>query len=133
MLKKFKVIFTVLAVLVMMSGAYAFAAANTIAESAAGYASATVPGYTVGTIIYDLDAADPTIVDAITFNIAPTTGAQPAVTVKVQTTTGGPWTTCVITAIASPNMLATCTYGALTVASVTNLNIVASSTTDPAP
>jgi hypothetical protein len=132
MTKNIKVILIVLAALVVAGSAYAFAAANVVPDTAAGYAASTVSGYTVSNIVYDLDATDPTMVDAIKFNIAPTSGSVVAALVKVQTATGGTWTNCTLTAGTAPSMSATCTYGTLAVADITALNVVASSTTDPA-
>lgn len=133
MFPNFKTLLIVLAVLVVAAGVYAFAAQNTIADSAAGYKASTVPGYTVTNIVYDLDATDPTIVDAITFDIAPSSGSVVAATVKIQTATGGSWTDCSLSAGTPPTMHATCTFGSLALADVTALNVVASSSTDPAP
>ena len=128
MFRNFKVLLLVLATLVIAGSAYAFAAQNTIADSAAGYKASVVPGYTVTNIVYDLDDTDPTTVDAITFDIAPTTGSAAAAIVKVQTEDAGTWTDCTLLGTA-----ATCTYGSLLLEDVTALNVVASSTTDPAP
>ena len=132
MFRNFKVLLLVLAILVIAGSAYAFAAQNTIADSAAGYKASVVPGYTVTNIVYDLDATDPTIVDAITFDVAPTSGSAAAALVKVQTENGGNWTDCTLSG-AGPSKAATCTYGSLALEDVTALNVVASSTTDPAP
>jgi hypothetical protein len=132
MFRNFKVLVFVLVILVIAGSAYAFAAQNTIADSAAGYKASVVPGYAVTSIVYDLDATDPTLVDAITFNIAPTSGSAAAALVKLQTASGGAWTDCTLSG-AGPSKAATCTYGALQLENVTALNIVASSTTDPAP
>ena len=129
MFRNFKVLLLVLAILVIAGSAYAFAAQNTIADSAGGYKASTVPGYAVTNIAYDLDGIDPTIVDAITFDIAPSSGSAAAVIVKVQTASGGAWTDCTLSG-AGPSKSATCTYGALLLENVTALNIVASSTTD---
>ena len=126
MSQNLKVILFVLAILVIGGSAYAFAASNTIADSAAGYAGVAVPGYDVTNIVYDLDATDPTIVDEITFDIAPLSGSAAAVTVMVQTEAAGSWTTCPVA-----SGTATCTFGSLAVADVTALNIVASSSTNP--
>ncbi len=133
MLGNFKVVFLVLAIIIIAGSAYAFAAQNTIADSAAGYKASVVPGYTVTNIVYDLDATDPTIVDAIKFDIAPTSGTVVAAIVKVQTATGGAWTDCALTAGTPPSEAVTCTFGSLQLDQVTALNIVASSSTDPAP
>jgi hypothetical protein len=131
MFRNFKVLLLVLAILVIAGSAYAFAASNTVPASAGGYAGTTVPGYTVTNLVYDLDSADPSIVDAITFDISPTSGSSAAVVVKVQTAAGGAWTNCTLVAGVAPAKSATCTYGSLALADVTALNIVASSTTDP--
>lgn len=133
MLRNFKVLFITLALIVTAGSAYAFAAANTVPDSAAGYKANVVPGYTVSNIVYDLDATDPTLVDAITFDVAPSSGTVVAALVKLQTATAGSWTDCTLVAGTAPSMSATCTYGALQLANVTALNIVASSSADPAP
>lgn len=132
MFRSFKVLVLVVAILVVAGSAYAFAAANTVPDSAAGYKASTVSGYTVTNIVYDLDADDPTIVDAIKFDIAPSTGSLAAALVKVQTETGGSWTNCSLSGTGSSRAV-TCTFGTLALDDVTALNVVASSTTDPAP
>ena len=133
MFRNFKVMFIALVVIVVAASAYAFAAQNTVPDSAAGYKANVIPGYTVTNIVYDLDATNPTLVDAITFDIAPTSESVIAAIVKVQTADGGSWADCVLVAGVAPSMEVTCTYGALELADVTALNIVASSSTDPAP
>jgi hypothetical protein len=133
MFRNFKVLLVVLVLIVATAGAYAFAAANTVPDSAAGYAASVVPGYTVTSIVYDLDATDPTVVDLITFDISPTSGDVVAAIVKVQTAAAGSWTNCTLEAGTPPAMEVTCTYGSLDLADITALNIVASSSADPAP
>src|SRR5919109_5118409 len=112
MFRNFKVVLFVLAILVIGGSAYAFAAQNTVASSAAGYKASTVPGYTVTNIAYDLDATDPTTVDAITFDIAPSSGSAAAALVKLQTESGGTWTDCTLSGSGSSRSV-TCTYGSL--------------------
>lgn len=131
MLRNIKVLLFAFVVLAVAGSAYAFAAQNTVPDSAAGYKGTTVPGYTVTNLVYDLDATDPKTVDAITFDIAPSSGSSEAVVVKVQTQSGGTWTDCSLAAGTPPSQSATCTFGALLLEDVTELNIVASSTTDP--
>jgi len=133
MFRNFKVLLFALAIVIIAGGAYAFAAANTVEDSAAGYKASVVPGYDVTGIVYDLDATDPTLVDEITFAISPSSGAVVAAIVKVQTETGGAWTNCTLAAGTPPSMDVTCTYGTLELIDVTALNIVASSSADPAP
>jgi hypothetical protein len=132
MFRNFKALLFVFAILVIAGSAYAFAAQNTIADSAAGYKASVVPGYSVTNIVYDLDDTDPTTVDAVTFDIAPSSGSAAAAIVKVQTANAGSWTDCSLSG-AGPSKAVTCTYGSLLLEDVTALNVVASSTTDPAP
>jgi len=121
----------VLVLIVAAGSVYAFAATNTVPDSAAGYKANVIPGYTVSNIVYDLDTTDPTLVDAITFDIAPSSGTVIAAIAKLQTATGGDWEDCTLVAGVAPSMEVTCTYGALELIDVTALNIVASSTLDP--
>jgi hypothetical protein len=122
-----------LAIIVIAGSAYAFAATNTVPDSAAGYQASVVPGYTVTDIVYDLNATDPTMVDNITFAIAPSSGSVVAALVKVQTADTGTWKDCTLATGTGSSMNVTCTYGALALVDVTALNIVASSSLDPAP
>lgn len=133
MSRNIKVMFVVVAVLALAGAAYGFAAANSVEKSAAGYTANVVSGYTVSNIVYKLDATTPTTVDAITFTIAPTTSGDPdAKTVYLQTALSGPWTACVVTTDTTTTVV--CTPSALpSVTSVTAMNIVASSSIQPAP
>ncbi len=130
MFRNFKVLLFALAIVIIAGGAYAFAATNTVDDSAAGYKASVVPGYTVTNIAYDLNATDPTLVDNITFLISPSSGTVVAAVVKVQTVTGGAWTNCVLVAGTAPSMTVTCTPVGLELIDVTALNIVASSSAD---
>ena len=131
MFRNFKVLLLVLVVVVIAGSAYAFAAQNTVADSAAGYKASVVPGYTVTSIAYDLNATDPTLVDKITFLAAPSTGTLVAALAKIQTVTAGAWTSCVLVAGTAPSMTVTCTTTGLPIADITALNIVVSSSVDP--
>jgi hypothetical protein len=130
MFRNFKVLLIVFVAIIIAGSAYAFAATNTVPDSAAGYKANVVPGYTVTNIAYDLDATDPTVVDKVTFAIAPSSGAVVASIVKLQTATGGTWTDCTLVAGTAPSMNVTCTYGSLDLIDLTALNIVASSSAD---
>ena len=130
MFRNFKVLLVVLVAIIVAASAFAFAAQNTVADSAAGYKANVVPGYTVTNIAYDLDATDPTVVDKVTFAIAPSSGTVVAAIVKLQTATGGTWTDCTLAAGTAPSMNVTCTYGSLDLVDLTALNIVASSSED---
>jgi hypothetical protein len=126
MFRNIKIILAVLAIIIVAAGAYAFAAQNVVPDSAAGYVAATVDGYDITNVVYDLNTTDPTVVDAITFDIAPLSGTAAAVTVKVQAIDGGAWNDCSVSA-----GVVTCTYGSLNVVDIDALNIVASSSLDP--
>ena len=135
MFRNFKVLLTVLVVIAVAGSAYAFAATNTVPDSAAGYKANVVPGYTVTDIVYDLNVTTPTLVDKITFKVGPSSGTVDAAIVKLQTATSGSWTDCTLGTAVSHVIPVTCTYTDPTLAlvDVTALNIVASSSLDPAP
>jgi hypothetical protein len=123
MVRNFKVLLVVLVVIVIAGGAYAFAAANTVDASNAGYKANTVTGYTITNIVYDLHSDDPTKLDKITFNVAPSGGNEAApVTVLISTTASQNFTAseCVITHPSA--YLATCTFMNESVA--TPINVV---------
>lgn len=111
------VIFAVLAVIVA-SGVFAYAAANTVPASTAGSGAAAISGYTITSIAYGLNASTPTNLDSVSFTIAPTAAA----TVKVQLAAAGTWYSCSNTAGA-----VTCatTSPQATVAAATQLTVVA--------
>ncbi len=135
MLRNFKVLLAVFAVIVIAGSAYAFAAGNTVPDTAAGYTANVISGYTVTDIVYDLNVSDPTLVDKITFGIDPTTELDPeAKVVYLQTKLTGPWTTCVVTTTELTTTTVVCTpTTSPSITEVTGLNIVASSSTNPAP
>jgi hypothetical protein len=132
MARNLKVMLIVLAVVIIAGGAYAFAAANSVPDTAAGYKANVVSGYTVTNIVYDLNASNPTLVDEITFDVGPTSGIVEALTVKVQTDNSGDWTTCTLGTATAHVKPATCTFDdpTLNTVDITALNIVASSTID---
>ena len=131
MFRNFKVLLIALLAIVVAGGVYGFAAANTVPDTAAGYKASTVSGYTITSIVYDLNATDPTLVDEITFLASPTSGTLVAVLAKIQTATGGAWTDCVLVAGTAPSMTVTCTITGRPLVDITALNIVVSSSVDP--
>ncbi len=103
-------IVAIILVIVLMVAAYAYAAQNVVPVSGAGDGDEDISGYTVSLVTYTLDAADPSLIDAVSFNIAPTAGASPAREVQVKlvdtSTTwfacdesGAPAVTCDITGV----------------------------------
>ncbi len=134
MLRNFKVLLIALVVVAVAGSAYAFAAGNTVPDSAAGYTANVVSGYTVTDIVYDLNVDDPTTIDKITFGIDPTTVGDPeAKVVYLQTVLAGTWTTCDVTTALTVTTVICDPATSPAVEDVTALNIVASSSLDPAP
>ena len=135
MARTFKVMLVALVVLVLAGSAYAFAAANTVPDSAAGYKANEVSGYTVTEVVYDLNASDPTLVDKITFKVGPTTGTVEAALVEIRTVSAGSWKVCTLGTAAAHIIPVTCTYTSptLALADIVALDVVASSSLDPAP
>jgi hypothetical protein len=131
MFRNFKVLFVVFVVIAIAGSAYAFAAANTVPATNAGYAASVVSGYTVDSIVYDLDDDAPTVIAKITFDINPTTGSEVAKFVQIQTATSGSWTTCTLAAGTAPEIHVTCTPTSLNLVDATALNVVASSSLNP--
>jgi hypothetical protein len=100
-------------------GGYAFTASNTVPNATLGQGSNTISGYTLSSIAYNLNAANPTNLDSVSFTIAPTT----ATSVKAQLAAAGTWYTCTNTAgaVSCPT-----TSPQATAAAATALNVVAS-------
>jgi hypothetical protein len=73
---------------------YGFAAANTVPESGAGDGSGTVSGYTISNIEYTLLSSDPSLLDEVDFDVAPTAGASAASDVRISVDGGTTWVTC---------------------------------------
>jgi hypothetical protein len=142
MVRTFKVMLVALVVLVLAGSAYAFAAANTIAKSNAGYLASGVSGYAVAGIVYDLNTTTPTQLDKIIFTLAPIAPNDAApVTVKISTVTGTKnfgTSECVVSGSSTP-WTVTCTFGtvetpaAINFADVVALDVIASSSANPAP
>jgi hypothetical protein len=125
MFRNFKVLLSVLVVLVIAGSAYAFAAANTIEASSVGSGTSTVSGYVVSNVEYNFAAGDPTEVTSIEFDLDKAAG-----TVKIQLDstavtgdTDWDWAPCTIS-----TLHVTCTPSAtLLTTAIKNLNVAASS------
>jgi hypothetical protein len=79
-----------LAAIVATAG-FAFTNTNTVAGSYAGDGTGTVSGYSVDQVSWDLNDADPTLIDDVTFD---TNNAANEVRVRIVESTDGtsPWT-----------------------------------------
>ncbi len=120
----FRIRYFAMLVLIMIfaSSAYAFAAANVVPETGAGDGANTISGYNVTNVTYALNAVNPANLDTVSFALAPTAGAGPATTVKVQLVTGGAWFNCT-TPGASRNW--DCSTAGVTALAANNLHVVA--------
>ena len=88
----FRVVIAVAIAAILGTGAYAFTASNTVANSTAGSGVGTVSGYTVSAIHYSLNSTTPANIDSLTFTVAPvipSTGTGKVV-VQAALTSGGP-------------------------------------------
>lgn len=82
------------AAVAMGFAAYAFTATNTVPASNAGDGSATISGYTITNVQYQLEAANPANIDSVSFTTSANAGTVKAKVVASSTTytdcTGGP-------------------------------------------
>ena len=78
---------------VLALAAFGFAAANTVPASNAGDGAGTVSGYTVSSINYNLNAANPQNIDSVTFSLdrAPAAGATMQIKLVAA---GATWYSC---------------------------------------
>ena len=124
MLRNAKVLLTVMAIVVIAGGAYAFAATNTLPTDAdVGSGTTTVSGYAITAIVYDHVDTAPTTVDAVTFTMVPTDAAF----VQIQIDADGDWEDCVNTTGSVVCALAP----AYNVTDIDVFNVVASSAANP--
>jgi outer membrane protease len=124
MLRNFKVLLAVFAIIVIAGSAYAFAAANTVPDSSVGSGVGVVSGYTVSDIVYTFATGDPTKVSKIEFTLD-----KAATSVKIQldatATTGDTlwnWAPCTIATGTSVTCTPTAT---LLTADIKALNVAA--------
>ncbi len=113
-------------------GGTVITAANTVPDSTAGEGTNTVSGYTISSIVYNLNAADPRNIDSITFTATADNGSVVAVLPNIKAnfeTLPGHWYTCTRTGGVAPahNISCDTTVGSqLTVANTTAFDIVIS-------
>jgi hypothetical protein len=111
-------------VVIMLAVVYGFAAANSVPETGAGEGSGTVSGYTITNVAYTLLSSDPSKLQKIAFDVAPTSGAGAASQVRITVNGGTTWVTC--TGPTGTNWSCSFTVGSEpTVSSISSLRIVA--------
>jgi len=118
-----------LLILVLAVLAFGYAAANIVPASGAGDGTGAVGGYTISGITYGLNVANPSTIDTITFIVTPevTDPVTPAATqVRISVDDGGTWAAIgACDGTSTPTWV--CTVTGMTVLSVENLKIVATS------
>jgi hypothetical protein len=124
MLGHLKTLSLVLAVNVIAGGTYALTQ-NSIAEQTASYKANMAPGYDVTGLVFDVNDADPTMIDSISFKISPDYAFNKVNHVEIQTEVDGSWTTCRLVDDVSPAKVAICTFDSLSAEDVTALDIAA--------
>jgi hypothetical protein len=115
-----RTLISIIAVIILMIAAYAYAAANSVPETGAGDGSEAISGYTITNVHYTL-GADPSQISAVTFNISPTAGAGPVREVQVQLVSGGTWFACDESAVPAIS----CSITGVTVLSANQFRVVA--------
>jgi hypothetical protein len=108
-------------VMILFAVGYAFADTNSVEESGAGDGQNAISGYTISGIRYTLNAATPTTIDSVQFDVAPTAGAGAPTTVRVQLNGAGSWFACSLVA----GTTWSCNLTGVTVLGSTQLRIVA--------
>jgi hypothetical protein len=115
--------------LIFASAAYGFAAANTVAVTAAGDGSNTISGYDVTGVTYTLSTPDPTNITKVSFRMDPIVAGAPVNPPNVRVSLVNGSTTffgCTYTAVATPNPNYDCTITSpVTAASANSLRVVA--------
>ena len=66
---RYRVLALVIALLILGTATYGFAAGNTVPAGEAGEGSGVISGYTVTNVVYTLNASDPTVFATVTFTL----------------------------------------------------------------
>ena len=118
MLRNFKILFVLFVIVAISAAAYAFAASNTVPATKAGDGTGAVSGYTVTSVVYTLNGADPSTLDSVAFDL----GAA-ATQVQVQLVAAGTWYACTL----DTGTVWECDTTGLNVATIDQLRVVAAS------
>ena len=126
-LTPFRILIAIGIAAIIGTGAYAFTASNTVANSTAGSGVGTVSGYTVSGIHYTLNSSTPGNIDSLTFTVAPVipSSGTGKVVVQAALTSGGPTSyTCSSNSTGETVTCAT-TSPQLTADKLTSLTVIA--------
>ena len=117
MFRSFK-LFVVLLVLIFATAAFAFAASNTVPGTRAGEGASVTSGYTVSSVVYNLNATAPSNIDSVTFTLSAS-----ASNVKIRLITTGSYYSCTNTS--GNNWSCNTTAPQATVAAADELRVIA--------
>jgi hypothetical protein len=104
-------------VLILATAVYAFAASNTVPTTLAGEGAATISGYTVTNVAYNLNSTTPRNIDSVTFTLS-----AAATTVNMGLVSGTFYTCGVVT---DNDWTCSTTSPQATVSAANNLDIIA--------
>ncbi len=107
---------------VMAVGGMAYTAANTVPTTVAGSGSGSVSGYTISSIVYNVNASNPNNVDSITFAYSPS--SPDPTRARVSADGGTTWFNCDSAIVGGSDSVTACATAGLTVPALTNLTIV---------
>jgi hypothetical protein len=112
---------------VLATGAYAYTASINGAGTPPnlGSGSGTINGYTAGTITYNLNSANPTNLDSVSFPLTGATAGAGGTTVHIQLATAGTWYACAVAAGTPPVVTCATTAPQAHPLDATQLTIVA--------
>jgi hypothetical protein len=117
MFKKGRIAAIIVIALLASITTYAFAATNTVPASNAGDGSASISGYTIGSVVYTLSNDS---ITSVSFTASPISGGSAATKASIQLISGGSWFTC---NLASGTF--TCAVTGVTALAASTLRVVA--------
>jgi hypothetical protein len=106
-------------VAVVAAGSYAFTASNTVPTSYAGQGEGTVSGYTATSVVWSLDAANPSNIHQVVFTLNPVTASTVTYAGSDNGTTITYSNACTQGTITSGSATETCVFGTEPTASAT--------------
>jgi hypothetical protein len=94
-----RIVPSILFIAVLVTGAYALTATNTVSPSTAGSGAGTISGYSASAVHYNLNTSDPRNIDSFTYTISPVPGGSSTFKTRLSNTAGTSttgWLTCSI-------------------------------------
>src|SRR6202795_2020940 len=98
-------------VAVVAAGSYAFTASNTVPTSQAGQGEGTVSGYTATSVVWGLDASNPSNLHQVVFTLNPVTASSVVYAGSDNGTTISWSNSCTQGTISSGSATETCIFG----------------------